>query len=170
VQTAVVGAQLRCARRPRNHYTPPTRPHHGTPIEQAPTWALPLVAGAVWLVTFPALVGILGTTHGPWGGTGTLALAAGAIASLITLGLARQKPWRRPDKKELVDSRPRFVRFTTWLITVAMYPSVLHGVLVLVTGGKPWPWEASLVVGWLVAAVQGVTTWWRTRPTAKETP
>jgi hypothetical protein len=55
--------------------------HGGTPIEDAPPWVLCIFAALLWLVIFPALVGVVGALRGPWGGGELLALGAGAISA-----------------------------------------------------------------------------------------
>ena len=127
----------------------------GTPIEEAPWWALAIFAGLLWLVAFPALVGLL-AGWGAWGGESLrVALAALGVALLVVVGLATRPRWRRPRGATLEDPRPFFVRFSTWLWTVVLLPNVLFGALVLGNPATPISYEASVLVGLLVSAIHG---------------
>lgn len=155
----------------RDHQ-PPGRQHyrHGTPIEEAPPWALAILTALLWLLAFPALAGLL-AGWGAWRGQrGAVALAALAVAALVVVGLATRKPWRRPRGPSLEDPRPFFARFSTWLLTTLLIPNVLFGTLVLTHDGPPLTYETALVLGVLVSAIHGVFAlaerakgWWRRR-------
>lgn len=139
----------------------------GTPIEEAPLWALAILAALLALVFFPALVGLAegaGVTSA--GRRGLFALAAALIALLVVAGNATQKPWRRASRAQPFDERPLFTRFSTWLWTALLLPSVLHGLLVL-TRDEPVDPRAALAVGLLVSTIQGawalVERWRRRR-------
>jgi hypothetical protein len=133
------------------HSQPPTG---GTPIEQAPLWVLVIFAAILWLVTFPALVGLLWGS-GAWRGSKVpIALAALGVAVLVVVGLATRKPWRRPAATDLRDERPLFARFSTWLWTTILFPNVLFGVLVLTHEGQELSYEGALVIGAIISAVQ----------------
>jgi hypothetical protein len=131
----------------------------GTPIEEAPLWALALLAGVLWLLVFPALVGLAdGFGRAPGGGRG-LALAAAAISVLLVTGLATRPAWRRPAGPRphpLDDRRPLVARFSTWLIGVVLYPNLLHGLLVLTRGGEAVDYRASLAIGLVASGIQGL--------------
>ena len=128
----------------------------GTPIEEAPLWALAVFTGLLWLVTFPAVVGLL-SGWGFWHGQKLYAaLAALAIAVVLVVGLATRKPWRRPTAADPRDRRPLFVRFSTWLIVALFLPNVLFGVLELTHEGPPFTYEQALMLGALISAVQGL--------------
>ena len=133
----------------------PDRHRHGTPIEEAPLWALAIFAALLWLIAFPALAGLL-AVWGAWRGQHlTLALAALVLAVLVTAGLATRKPWRRRGPRDLHDERPLFVRFSTWLWTALLLPNVLFGVLVLTHEGPPPTYATALLLGLLVSAIHG---------------
>ncbi len=139
----------------------------GTPIEEAPVWALAIFTVLLWLVAFPAIVGLL-AGWGYWSGAKLpAALAALALAVLIVVGLATRKPWRRPTEADLRDERPVFVRFSTWLWTAVLVPNVLFGVLVLTNEGPPLTYQHALFLGALVSVIQGtfalVDRWKRRR-------
>ena len=132
------------------------RSSDGTPIEEAPIWMLAIFTGILWLITFPAVVGLL-AGWGKWNGNKlTAALAALGIALVLVIGLATRKPWRRPSPTDLADHRPLFVRFSTWLIVAIFLPNILFGVLVLTHKGPQFTYEQSLVLGALISAIQGV--------------
>ena len=131
----------------------------GTPIEEAPLWVLAILTGIFWLVTFPAVVGLL-AGWGFWRGDKLpAALAALGIAVLLVAGLATRKPWRRPTTTDLADHRPFLVRFSTWLMVAIFLPNVLFGVIVLTHKGPPLTYQQALVLGALLSAVQGVLAW-----------
>jgi membrane protease YdiL (CAAX protease family) len=131
----------------------------GTPIEEAPLWVLTILTGIFWLVAFPAVVGLL-AGWGFWRGDKLpAALAALGIAVMLVVGLATRKPWRRPTRNDLVDRRPFFVRFSTWLMVAIFLPNVLFGVIVLTHQGPPLTYQQVLVLGALISAVQGVLAW-----------
>jgi hypothetical protein len=139
----------------------------GTPIEEAPLWALAIFTVLLWLVVFPAIAGLL-AGWGYWHGEKLwTALAALAVAVLIVAGLATRKPWRRPTGADLRDERPVFVRFSTWLWTAILVPNVLFGVLVLTNEGPPLTYQHALFLGALVSVIQGtfalVDRWKRRR-------
>ncbi len=127
----------------------------GTPIEEAPLWALALLVALLWLVVFPALVGLVNGLRPATGGGAGLAVAAFAVSLLLVVGLARQRPWRRRREAELGDSRPPFVRLSTWLITTLLVPNVLYGAIVLLRGGEGLDYASAWALGLLVAAIQG---------------
>ena len=127
----------------------------GMPIEEAPLWVLAIATGVFWLPIFPALVGLLDGFDLYRGHWGRAALGAGALAVALVAGLASRKPWRRPEHPSPFDERPRFVRFSTWLMTAAVVPNVLQGVLVLVRKGPRPDYFTSLAIGAIVAAVHG---------------
>ncbi|HXT20984.1 MAG TPA: hypothetical protein VN811_08110 [Thermoanaerobaculia bacterium] len=142
----------------------------GTPIEEAPIWVLAIFTVILWLITFPAVVGLL-AGWGKWNGAKLpAALAALGIALVLVIGLATRKPWRRPRPTDLADHRPLFVRFSTWLIVALLVPNVLFGVLVLTREGPPLTYEQAVILGALISAVQGVSAlfdkWKRRRATA----
>lgn len=146
----------------------------GTPIEEAPWWALAILVLLLALVFFPALVGLLeGFGVRTAGQRPALALAGAGFALLLVVGLARLRPWKRlPNSSPGLDSRPPFVRFSTWLWTAVLFPNVFHGLLVL-TRSEPVPYRAALVIGLLVSAVQGalgLLARWRRRRAAPAPP
>lgn len=131
------------------------RSRHGTPIEEAPLWALAVFAALLWLIAFPALAGLL-AGWGAWRGQRLqVALAALALAVVVVGGLATRKPWRRRGPRDLHDERPLFVRFSTWLWTAILLPNVLFGVFVLTHDGPPLGYEAALLLGLVVSAIHG---------------
>jgi hypothetical protein len=131
------------------------RRNGGTPIEEAPVWALALFAILLWLVAFPALVGLLNGFRLIAGGGWTVAAAAGAISLLMVVGLARQRRWRRPSRGEPGAAPPVFVRFSTWCITTLVVPNVLFGVLVLTRQGEGLDYLAAWLLGLIVSAIHG---------------
>jgi hypothetical protein len=131
------------------------RSRHGTPIEEAPFWALAIFAALLWLIAFPALAGLL-AVWGAWRGQRLpVALAALALAVVVVGGLATRKPWRRRGPRDLHDERPFFVRFSGWLWTAILLPNVLFGVFVLTGEGPPPTYESALLLGLLVSAIHG---------------
>jgi hypothetical protein len=127
----------------------------GTPIEEAPLWALAILVALLALVFFPALIGVAeGFGVATAGRRGLFALAGAALAVALVAGLARQRPWKRSPNRHPLDGRPPFVRFSTWLWTAVLFPNILHGLLVL-TRDEPVDYRASLGIGLLVSAVQG---------------
>ena len=116
---------------------------------------LALLTAILWLVTFPALVGLL-AGWGAWRGQrGTAAAAALAIAALVVAGVASRPRWQRPREPSLHDPRPFFVRFSTWLWTAILVPNLLLGTLVLTREGPPPSYESVVVLGLLVSAIHG---------------
>ena len=131
----------------------------GTPIEEAPLWALAILTAVLWLIAFPAIAGLL-AGWGYWRGAKLpTALAALAVAALMVVGLATRKPWRRSTAGDRHDERPVFVRFSTWLWTAVLFPNVLFGVLVLTHEGPPLTYQQALLLGALVSALQGALAW-----------
>ena len=132
------------------------RASDGTPIEEAPLWVLAIFTAILWLITFPAIVGLL-AGWGLWRGDKLQpALAALAIAVLLVVALATRKPWRRPTPADPTDRRPLLVRLSTWVIVALLVPNVLFGVLVLTHEGPPLTYEQAVRLGALISAVQGV--------------
>lgn len=131
------------------------RPVGGTPIEEAPVWMLAILTVVFWLVVFPALVGFLNGFGLVAGGGWTVAAAAGAVALLLVVGLARQKRWRRPFPGDPPVEVPVFVRFSTWCFTTLMVPNVLFGVLVLSRRGEGLDYLGAWLIGLMVAAIHG---------------
>jgi hypothetical protein len=128
---------------------------HGTPIEEAPPWALAILAALLWLVAFPALAGLL-AAWGAWHGQRLLVAGAAAVLAIVVVaGLATRKPWRRRGPRDLHDERPLFVRFSTWLWTAVLVPNVLFGILVLTREGPPPSYASALLLGLLVSAIHG---------------
>lgn len=127
----------------------------GTPIEEAPVWALALLAVVLWLVVFPALVGLLNGLDVVAGGGWTIAAAAAAITLAFVVGMARQKPWRRPRPGDPGAEPPLFARFTTWCWTTLLVPNVLYGTLVLFRGGEGLDYAGAWLIGLLVSAIHG---------------
>jgi hypothetical protein len=129
------------------------------PIEQAPLWVLAIAALLLALVSYPALVGILDGI-GAWHGEKLRTAVAATVLGLVVIaGLATRKPWKRPRGTEAVDQRPWFVRFSSWLWGVVLYPNVLHGILVLARKGPPPDYRTSLFVGLLLSGTQGLLAW-----------
>lgn len=138
----------------------------GTPIEEAPVWALGVLTVLLWLVVFPALVGLLNGFNVVAGGGWTLAAAAAVVSLLLVVGLARQKRWRRPRPGEPAGQAPLFVRFSTWCITTLLVPNVLYGVLVLSRHGQGFDYVSAWLVGALISALHGAVALaerWRRR-------
>lgn len=127
----------------------------GTPIEEAPLWALAIFTALLWLIAFPAVVGLLAGL-GLWHGRLLpAALAALALAVLVTAGAATRKPWRRTPPTALHDPRPLFVRFSTWLIVALLLPNVLFGILVLSQPRPEIGYRGAAMVAMLVSAAHG---------------
>ena len=108
-----------------------THPTNGIPIEEAPFWVLLIATSLIAVPLFLGGVGFqdaLGLWHGQWKATAIGALAASAI---LIATLSRLKPWRRPKLGE-PDTRPRLVRFATWLLGTAAFGFMLEGVLALI--------------------------------------
>jgi hypothetical protein len=131
----------------------------GTPIEEAPLWLLPILILLVWLVAFPALVGLLDGLGGYRGQWREIALGAAVISALIVAGLAFRQPWKRGIVEGPLDNRPLFVRFSTWLLATACVPNVLQGVLVLTREGPPPDYRSSLALGLLISGCHGLLAW-----------
>jgi hypothetical protein len=127
----------------------------GTPVEEAPLWALAILAIVLWLVLFPALVGLLNGLRLVSGGGWTVAAAAAAISLLLVAGLAGQKPWKRPTPAEPFAETPLFARFSTWLYAWLIVPNVLFGTLVLSRRGEGMDYLEAWLVGALVSAIHG---------------
>jgi hypothetical protein len=150
-------------------------PGGGTPIEEAPAWVIALLALLLWLVAFPASVGLLdgvGLREVP---LRRIALGSGAIAVLLAVGLRLQRPWRRPRGARphpLEDGRPPFVRFSTWIWTTLLFPNVLHGALLLAfrAEGRTIDYGTSWALGLVVAAVQAALGLVERRRRRRSTP
>jgi hypothetical protein len=127
----------------------------GTPIEEAPLWVLGILTVVLWLVVFPALVGLLNGFRLVTGGGWTLAAAAGGISLLLVVGLAGQKRWRRPGTADAGVAAPVFVRFSTWCVTTLMVPNVLFGVLVLSRQGEGLDYLSAWLIGLMVSGIHG---------------
>ena len=127
----------------------------GTPIEEAPVWALAILTVVLWIVVFPGMVGFLNGFRLVAGGGWTVAAAAGGVSLLLVVGLANQKRWKRPGPGEPDHDVPVFVRFSTWLITTLIVPNVLYGVLVLSRGGEGLDYLSAWLIGLLVSAIHG---------------
>jgi hypothetical protein len=144
----------------------------GTPIEEAPLWVLAIFAFLLWLMTFPAVVGLL-AVWGRWHGAKLpAALAALGIAVFLVVGLATRKPWRRPTATDPGET-PFFARFTTWLVGALLLPNIIFGVLVLTHEERQLGYQESLVIGAIISAVQGtfalIDRWKRRRRGLSET-
>jgi hypothetical protein len=127
----------------------------GTPIEEAPVWALGILTVVLWLMVFPALVGLLNGFRLVVGGGWTMAAAAGGVSVLLVVGLARQKRWRRPGTTDPTIEVPVFVRLSTWCITTLIVPNILFGVLVLSRRGEGLDYASAWLIGLLVSAIHG---------------
>ena len=131
----------------------------GTPIEEAPVWALGILAVVLWLVAFPALVGLLNGFDVVDGGGWRIAGAAVVLSLVLVVGLARQKPWRRAHLAEPATEPtaepPLFVRFSTWCYTTLLVPNVLHGTLILFRGGEGFDYASAWLIGLMVSAIHG---------------
>jgi hypothetical protein len=127
----------------------------GTPIEEAPLWALAILTLVLTAVTLPAVVGLLAGL-GRWrGDLLPAALAAVAVAAAIVAGTATRRPWRRGPITPLHDPRPVFVRFSTWLIAALLLPNVLFGILVLAQPDPALGYRGAALVAFLVSAAHG---------------
>lgn len=137
----------------------------GMPIEEAPVWALAILVALFALIFFPALVGLAESFGADTRGH-RLEVAAGAaaLALFLVVGLARQRRWRRarspldPLDPLGPDERPFFARFSTWLWTTLLFPSVLYGLLVLTHSSETERVDprAAWIVGLGVSALQGL--------------
>ena len=140
----------------------------GTPIEEAPVWALALLAVVLWLVGFLALVGLLNGLDVVAGGGWALAAAAAAMSLIFVVGMARQKPWRRPRPGGPPAEPPPFARFSTWCYTTLLVPNVLYGVLVLLRRGEGLDYASAWLIGLLASAIHGAFAlaerWRRRKP------
>lgn len=140
----------RSGRRPRR-----LRRVGGTPVEEAPVWALAIFTLLLALVAFPAVVGLLAGV-GRWHGQLLVAaVAAFAVALAIVALVATRRPWRRVPPTALHDPRPLAVRFSTWLITALLLPNVLFGILVLAQPDPALGYRGAALVALLVSAVHG---------------
>jgi hypothetical protein len=130
----------------------------GTPIEEAPFWILLIATPLIGAVLFLGAVGFqdtLGVWHGQWKPTALGALAAAAI---LIGTLSRLKSWRRPKPGE-PDTRPRVVRFATWLLGTAAFAFVLEGVLALIWADHhPGPLGVAYVMV-VIAGARGLLAW-----------
>jgi hypothetical protein len=127
----------------------------GTPIEEAPLWALAIFTLLLWLIAFPAVVGLLAGL-GAWHGRHLpAALASLALAVIVTAGAATRRPWRRVPVTALHDPRPLFVRFSTWLITALLLPNVIFCTLVLTQPQPELGYRGTALVAMLISAVHG---------------
>lgn len=130
----------------------------GIPIEEAPFWVLLIATPLIGAVLFLGAVGFqdaLGLWHGQWKPNAIGALAASAI---LIATLARLKPWRRPKPGE-PDTRPRIVRFASWLLGTAAFGFILEGVLALAWGDRhPGPVGVAYVMI-VIAGARGVLGW-----------
>jgi formate hydrogenlyase subunit 3/multisubunit Na+/H+ antiporter MnhD subunit len=138
--------------------TPPRRrlrPVGGTPVEEAPWWALALLVLLLALVAFPAVVGLLAGL-GRWHGQhGAAAAGAVALALAIVAAVATRRPWRRAPPTPLHDPRPLAVRFSTWLITALLLPNVLFGFLVLAAPRPAVGYRGAALAAAAISAVHG---------------
>jgi len=133
------------------------------PIEQAPLWVLGLVALAIWLLAFPAIVGLLagvGLWHGARLGP---AIAAALLAVGLTAGLAMQKSWRRTPPSALGDDRPFFVRLSGWVLGLVLYPNLMMGLVLLFRKGPPPDYRSVVMIGFVLSIVQGIVALTRRR-------
>jgi hypothetical protein len=97
-------------------------------------WLLAIATVLIALPIFPALVGLAtlaGLADRFQGRWWPLAPAALLVSLGLIVGLATRKPWIRQPPNRWRDSRPLFVRFSTWLWTTILFPNVLVGLLVL---------------------------------------
>jgi hypothetical protein len=135
-----------------------TQQTNGIPIEEAPFWVLLIATPLIAVPLFLGGVGFqdaLGVWHGQWKPTAIGALVASAI---LIATLSRLKPWRRPKPGE-PDTRPRIVRFATWLLGTAAFGFMLEGLLALIWGDRhPGPVGVAYVMV-LIAGARGVLEW-----------
>jgi hypothetical protein len=139
------------------------------PIEEAPFGILVLFTAILWLIAWPAVVGLL-AGFGRWHGERLYpALGALGIAVGIVAGVATRKPWKRAAGPTRDDPRPLFVRFSTWLITALLIPNVLFGTLLLTRPATEVTYGGMVRLGLLVSllhAVAAAVERWRRRPRA----
>jgi hypothetical protein len=127
----------------------------GTPIEEAPLWALAILAVVLWHVAFPALVG-LANGFGLWTGSPwPLAGAAAVLVVLLVAGLATRPQWRRTETSGPLDDRPFLFRFASWLWATLLVPNFLYGAIVLLRRGESLDYAAAWTIGLLVSAIHG---------------
>ncbi len=130
----------------------------GTPIEEAPFWVLLIATPLIGAVLFLGTVGFqdaLGVWHGQWKPTAIGTLAASAI---LIATLARLKPWRRLKPGE-PDTRPRLIRFATWLLGTAAFAFILEGLLALIWADRhPGPVGVAYVMI-VIAGARGLLGW-----------
>lgn len=125
----------------------------GMPIEQAPLWVLAIVVFLLWLVAFPALVGLwhgFGLWHGERLGP---AIAGAVLALVLALGLWTRAPWQRT---EGLEQRPLFARFSAWLIGLVLYPNLMMGIVLLTRPGPPPDYWTTGMIGLVLSATQGI--------------
>lgn len=127
----------------------------GTPVEEAPWWALAIFALLLALVAFPAVVGLLAGL-GRWHGQHAAAAAGAlALALAIVAAVATRRPWRRAPPTPLQDPRPLAVRFSTWLITALLLPNVLFGFLVLAVPQPAVGYRGAALAAAAISALHG---------------
>lgn len=122
------------------------------PIEEAPLWARGIFVVILWLVAFPAAVGLLavwGLWHGELLRTALLTLVL-AVALVAALSARR---WKRRTRTDLHDPRPPLVRFSTWLYAAVLLPNVLFGVIVLTHRDQELDYRHAFFLGLLVSAI-----------------
>ena len=137
----------------------------GTPLEEAPWWALAIVVAVLALVAYPAVVGVLAGA-GRWHGQHAVAaLSALALAGALVAAVATRRPWRRSPPTPLDDPRPLAVRFSSWLIVTLLLPNVLFGLLVLAHPDPAVGYRGVALVALLVSALHGAwaAAWRRPR-------
>lgn len=116
--------------------------------------ATPLV-GSVLFLGAVGFQDAIGQWQGQWRSTAIAALVGAAI---LIGALARLRPWRRLRPCE-PDTRPRLVRFASWLLGSAAFAFVLDGVLVLIWGGRRPNPQRAMFLFVLIATVQGLLRW-----------
>lgn len=143
--------------RPRKGSRPVVRePSGGIPLERARLWELAIATALLWLLCFPALIGIL-QGLGLWHGERRLPAAGAALlAAGLVFGLSHRRPWNRTLPPE---RRPRFVRFATWLIGLVLYPNLLMGTVLLFRSGPPPDYATTAAIGLILSTVQGIFSW-----------
>lgn len=120
---------------------------------------LAIFAVILWLIVFPAMIGLL-HAFGLWHGERAAPAIGAAILTLVlVVGLATRKPWRRPSGATLVDERPLFVRLSTWIVSAVLYPNVLMGAILLFRKGPPPDARSTIALGVLLASVQSLLGW-----------